>query len=64
MAAVDHARRPREPHRPADLDFEATAAVVTAFQRHFRPAAVDGRADRSTVEALRALLATRDGKLA
>ena len=27
---------------------EATAAVVTAFQRHFRQARVDGRADRST----------------
>jgi N-acetylmuramoyl-L-alanine amidase len=41
---------------------EATAAVVTAFQRHFRPARVDGLADRSTVAALRALLAARDGK--
>jgi len=37
-----------------------TAAVVTAFQRHFRPARVDGRADGSTVKTLRALLATRD----
>jgi N-acetylmuramoyl-L-alanine amidase len=36
---------------------------VTAFQRHFRPARVDGRADRSTVAALDALLAARDGKL-
>jgi len=34
-----------------------TAAVVTAFQRHFRPARVDGCADASTVETLRALLA-------
>jgi N-acetylmuramoyl-L-alanine amidase len=41
---------------------EATTAVVTAFQRHFRPASVDGRVDRSTIDALRALLATRDGK--
>jgi N-acetylmuramoyl-L-alanine amidase len=32
-------------------------AVVSAFQRHFRPARVDGRADRSTVETLDALLA-------
>ena len=43
---------------------EATAVVVTAFQRHFRPDAVDGRADHSTVAALRALLAIRDGKVA
>ena len=42
---------------------EATAAVVTAFQRHFRPARVDGRADRSTAGTLQALLAARDGKL-
>ena len=33
-----------------------TAIVVAAFQRHFRPALVDGRADRSTVETLDALL--------
>lgn len=32
-------------------------AVVAAFQRHFRPARVDGVADRSTLETLRALLA-------
>jgi len=37
--------------------------VVTAFQRHFRPDVVDGRADHSTVAALRALLATRDGEV-
>jgi len=35
-----------------------TQTVVAAFQRHFRPAQVDGVADRSTVEALRRLLAT------
>ena len=33
-----------------------TKAVVTAFQRHFRPERVDGIADRSTVETLRKLL--------
>jgi len=38
---------------------ENTATVITAFQRHFRPARVDGLADRSTVETLRALLAAR-----
>jgi N-acetylmuramoyl-L-alanine amidase len=37
----------------------ATAEVVTAFQRHFRPARVDGIADTSTVETLRKLLAAR-----
>jgi N-acetylmuramoyl-L-alanine amidase len=36
---------------------ELTQAVVTAFQRHFRTDCIDGRADRSTIETLRALLA-------
>ena len=35
-----------------------TEAVVAAFQRHFRPARVDGVADRSTIETLHALLTT------
>jgi N-acetylmuramoyl-L-alanine amidase len=35
---------------------EATRDIVTAFQRHFRPARVDGVADRSTIETLRRLL--------
>lgn len=34
---------------------EVTANVVTAFQRHFRPAQVDGAADLSTVGTLRLL---------
>lgn len=34
-----------------------TACVVTAFQRHFRPALVTGRADRSTLDTLERLLA-------
>ena len=34
----------------------ATTEVVTAFQRHFRPANVDGIADHSTVSTLHALL--------
>ena len=34
----------------------ATAAVVRAFQRHFRPARVDGVADFSTADTLRNLL--------
>jgi N-acetylmuramoyl-L-alanine amidase len=35
----------------------ATEIVVTAFQRHFRPERVDGAADASTIETLRALIA-------
>lgn len=35
---------------------DATALVVTAFQRHFRPARIDGVADTSTVTTLRNLL--------
>jgi len=36
---------------------EETEAVVTAFQRHFRPARVDGIADASTVATLDKLIA-------
>ena len=36
----------------------ATMEVVTAFQRHFRPARVDGIADHSTMSTLHALLAS------
>ena len=35
---------------------EETALVVTAFQRHWRPARVDGVADASTITTLHALL--------
>ncbi|MGA7458013.1 MAG: N-acetylmuramoyl-L-alanine amidase [Methyloceanibacter sp.] len=35
--------------------------VVEAFQRHFRPARIDGRADRSTRATLARLLAARAG---
>src|SRR5437763_2820481 len=35
-----------------------TMEVVTAFQRHFRPARVDGVADHSTLTTLQSLLAT------
>jgi len=38
----------------------ATQQAVAAFQRHFRPARVDGRADWSTVDTLGRLLAARD----
>jgi N-acetylmuramoyl-L-alanine amidase len=37
----------------------ATEFVVTAFQRHFRPALVNGRADHSTIDTLGRLLNTR-----
>jgi N-acetylmuramoyl-L-alanine amidase len=36
-----------------------TEWVVKAFQRHFRPMRVDGRADRSTLDTLERLLAER-----
>ena len=42
---------------------EATRDVVAAFQRHFRPAQVDGVADASTLLTLRALLETRPAPL-
>jgi N-acetylmuramoyl-L-alanine amidase len=38
-----------------------TMEVVTAFQRHFRPAKVDGIADHSTLTTLHALLTSRPG---
>ena len=38
---------------------EATKIVVTAFQRHFRPAQVDGMADTSTRDTLARLLAAK-----
>ena len=37
---------------------EPTMEVVTAFQRHFRPAKVDGVADHSTLTTLQSLLAS------
>ena len=43
---------------------EATSQVLAAFQRHFRPAQVDGVADSSTLLTLRALLETRPAPLA
>ena len=43
---------------------DATRDVVTAFQRHFRPARVDGVADASTLLTLRALIETRPSPLA
>ncbi len=39
---------------------QATRYVVTAFQRHFRPALTDGLVDRSTLETLATLLAEKD----
>ena len=41
---------------PSGVYDSRTETVVAAFQRHFRPAKVDGVADRSTVETLRRLL--------
>jgi N-acetylmuramoyl-L-alanine amidase len=42
----------------------ATMEVVTAFQRHFRPARVDGIADYSTLTTLQSLLANLPAKAA
>jgi N-acetylmuramoyl-L-alanine amidase len=42
---------------------DATRDVVTAFQRHFRQARVDGVADASTLLTLRALIETRPAPL-
>src|SRR6478735_1572410 len=39
-------------------DAAATMEIVTAFQRHFRPARLDGVADLSTLSTLQALLAS------
>jgi N-acetylmuramoyl-L-alanine amidase len=44
---------------PSGLYDAATEAVVTAFQRHFRPARVDGIADVSTAATLKKLFARR-----
>jgi len=40
---------------------EATANVVAAFQRHFRPRGIDGRADASTRATLENLLNALNG---
>ena len=40
---------------------EKTHFVVTAFQRHFRPARVDGRIDQSTITTLENLLTALPG---
>jgi N-acetylmuramoyl-L-alanine amidase len=39
---------------------KTTKEVMTAFQRHFRPALIDGIADASTVRTLRKLLAAKE----
>ena len=41
---------------------EATQCAVAAFQRHFRQAKIDGRADPSTIMTLRALLRIANGE--
>jgi N-acetylmuramoyl-L-alanine amidase len=48
---------------PACGNFDGpTRDVITAFQRHFRPARVDGVADSSTIVTIKALLAARDAR--
>jgi N-acetylmuramoyl-L-alanine amidase len=46
---------------PTGLYREETRFVVTAFQRHFRPALVNGRADHSTIDTLNRLLRAQSG---
>ncbi|HEY1545422.1 MAG TPA: N-acetylmuramoyl-L-alanine amidase [Xanthobacteraceae bacterium] len=47
---------------PTDGSYDTiTHEVVAAFQRHFRPARVDGMADVSTIKTLEKLLARRMG---
>ena len=41
-----------------------TRDAVAAFQRHFRPAQVDGVVDASTIATLKALISERDAQLA
>jgi N-acetylmuramoyl-L-alanine amidase len=44
---------------PINGKYDATTMeVVSAFQRHFRPARVDGVADHSTLTTLQSLLAS------
>ncbi len=43
---------------------DATHEIVVAFQRHFRPARVDGIADVSTLRTLERVLETRNGVIA
>jgi N-acetylmuramoyl-L-alanine amidase len=45
---------------PTGVYDEVTEAAVTAFQRHFRPARIDGVADLSTIATLDAQLAARE----
>jgi N-acetylmuramoyl-L-alanine amidase len=46
---------------PTAGDFDgATRDVIAAFQRHFRPAQVDGIADTSTIATIKAVLAARN----
>ena len=48
---------------PINADFdEATEKAVNAFQRHFRPAQIDGVADASTIETLHRLLKSLPSK--
>jgi N-acetylmuramoyl-L-alanine amidase len=43
--------------KPTGVADGRTEFVVTAFQRHFRPARVDGRLDQSTITTLERLIA-------
>lgn len=46
---------------PSGVFDQPTVDAVSAFQRHFRPARIDGAADASTRETLARLIAARNG---
>jgi N-acetylmuramoyl-L-alanine amidase len=47
--------------KPSGLLDDPTMLVLAAFQRHFRPAQVDGRLDGETIARLEAAVAAADG---
>ncbi len=53
---------PAEPIVAQDCYDDALQTVVAAFQRHWRPARVDGLADASTLDTLRRLLVSTIGR--
>ena len=46
--------------RTGEHRLEQNGKVIAAFQRHFRPARIDGRADGSTRRTIERLLSARD----
>ena len=65
-AAVDTLQRTLQAYgygvEPTSTYGRGLEQVVTAFQRHFRPSRIDGRADSSTLDTLLRLVALREGR--